>query len=119
MQWFIAKIIYEIICGNGTHCPQFDEQIRLISATDYQDALKTATGIGQAESLSFENQQNQLVQWKFMEVSELMLLHPLLHGAELYSCIREIDHPDGYRNMISTRAKQLSQNLPHAYHTFQ
>ena len=118
MHWFIAKIVYEIICGNGAHCPQFDEQLRLIAAPDYQDALKTATHIGQTECLSFENQQKNLVQWKFLEVSELMMLHPLLHGAELYSCIREIDHADGYRNMISNRAKQLHQNLPNAYHTF-
>lgn len=119
MHWFIAKIVYEIVCGDGAHCPQFDEQIRLISAPDHREALKTASGIGQAEALSFENHQQQMVQWKFLGVSELLQLHPMQHGAELYSCIREIDHPEGYRNMIGNREKQLHQHLPHAYHTFQ
>jgi hypothetical protein len=28
MRWFVAKIVYQIICGNGNHMPQFDEQLR-------------------------------------------------------------------------------------------
>ena len=30
MKWYLAKIVYRIICGEGNHTPQFDEQLRLI-----------------------------------------------------------------------------------------
>ena len=41
MKWYLAKLIYRIICGDGTHTPQFDEQLRLIHAEDDLYALRT------------------------------------------------------------------------------
>ncbi|MFA6946933.1 MAG: DUF4288 domain-containing protein, partial [Pedobacter sp.] len=32
MNWYVAKLIFRITCRNGNHQPQFDEQLRLISA---------------------------------------------------------------------------------------
>ena len=32
MNWYLAKFVYRIVCGNGNHIPQFDEQLRLITA---------------------------------------------------------------------------------------
>ncbi|MEP7129294.1 MAG: DUF4288 domain-containing protein, partial [Chitinophagales bacterium] len=29
MNWYLAKIVFRIICGDGLHQPQFDEQLRL------------------------------------------------------------------------------------------
>jgi hypothetical protein len=29
MQWYLAKLVFQIICGDGNHRPQFDEQLRL------------------------------------------------------------------------------------------
>ena len=34
MNWYLAKMVYRIICGDGNHTPQFDEQLRLIKAQD-------------------------------------------------------------------------------------
>ena len=34
MKWYLAKLVYRIICGEGNHKPQFDEQLRLIYAED-------------------------------------------------------------------------------------
>ena len=110
MNWYIAKIVYEIICGDGDHCPQFDEQLRLVSATDLKSAYEKAYQIGQQEAVTFPNSQQQLVQWKFVEVPELLLLHQIIDGAEVYSRITEIDNPQSYRNMLHTRARNLLQN---------
>lgn len=33
MNWYVAKLIFRITFGNGNHPPQFDEQLRLISAS--------------------------------------------------------------------------------------
>ena len=27
MNWFLAKIIFRIVCGNGDHAPQFDKAV--------------------------------------------------------------------------------------------
>lgn len=40
MNWYVAKLVFRITCGNGNHPPQFDEQLRLISATCEKEALK-------------------------------------------------------------------------------
>ena len=42
MNWYLAKIVYRIICGNGDHAAQFDEQLRLIYATNKEDAFYKA-----------------------------------------------------------------------------
>ena len=38
MNWYLTKIVYQIICGEGNHTAQFDEQLRLIAADDEQRA---------------------------------------------------------------------------------
>ncbi|MDQ3846676.1 MAG: DUF4288 domain-containing protein [Bacteroidota bacterium] len=39
MNWYLTKIIYRIICGNGDHKAQFDEQLRLVEASSKQEAF--------------------------------------------------------------------------------
>ena len=46
MNWYLAKIVYRIICGNGDHAAQFDEQLRLICATNKEDAFHKAQRTG-------------------------------------------------------------------------
>lgn len=110
MNWYIAKIVYEIICGDGGHCPQFDEQLRLVSAENATEAFQLANEMGVAEAMSFENEKKQLVQWKFIAVPELLLLQTQIHGAELFSRIREVDDVPQYKEIIYSRANSLKQN---------
>ena len=90
MTWFLAKIVYRIICGDGNHTPQFDEQVRLIYAYNSKEALVKSQTIGMQEEEVFYNQKQQLVQWKFVDVTELHSLDELSDGAEVYSQIKEI-----------------------------
>ena len=46
MNWYLSKIIFRIVCGEGQHTPQFDEQLRLIAASDEQEAFQKALAIG-------------------------------------------------------------------------
>ena len=45
MNWYMAKIVFRIICGEGHHTPQFDEQLRLIGATNEEEAFEKAKAI--------------------------------------------------------------------------
>lgn len=110
MNWFLAKIVYRIICGEGDHTPQFDEQLRLIVASDDAEAFKKATAIGKQEEDSFYNQSEKLVQWKFVNVSELYRIAELIDGAELYSRIEEKENGDLYTELVHKRAAHLQLN---------
>jgi hypothetical protein len=104
MKWYLAKIVFRIICGTGEHTPQFDEQLRLIWAEDNLEAFYKARQIGECESNIDLGPQ---VQWKFIDVSELHLLSELTDGAELYSRVNEEDDPDLYIRNTKKRAAHL------------
>ena len=109
MTCYLAKIIYQIVCGDGNHTPQFDEQLRLITACNYADAFNKATAVGYHEEHNFYNHYHKLVQWKFINVSELYCMTDYADGAEMYSCIKEIPDPKFYINEVHLKAKRLQQ----------
>jgi hypothetical protein len=107
MKWFVAKIIYQIICGDGKHASQFDEQLRLINAEDDLHAFYKARHIGESEEDDFLNHINKPVQWKFIDVSEIYKLDKLIDGAEICSRICEEDNADTYIRNVQLRSKYL------------
>lgn len=107
MNWYLAKLVYRVICGDGEHTPQFDEQLRLIYAIDDLHAFQKAQLIGDKEQETFLSYDERLVQWAFINVSELHKLDELKDGAEMYSQIYEEHHPEIYIRTIKSRAKYL------------
>lgn len=107
MNWYLVKIVFQIICGEGNHTAQFDEQLRLVSAEDEQEAFAKAQRIGITEEDSFFNQQKHLVQWKFIDVCELYKLSDLIDGAEIYSRIHEADDADHHVNIVRRKADYI------------
>ncbi|ASZ14400.1 DUF4288 domain-containing protein [Chitinophaga pendula] len=107
MQWFVAKVVYQIISGNGNHLPQFDEQLRLINADNKQAAWKKACEIGLQEQYAFKNQKQELVEWKFINVPELFMLDQLSDGMELYSRIEEPGNAATYLAWLQSKSAQL------------
>jgi hypothetical protein len=107
MNWYLSKIIFRIICGEGHHTPQFDEQLRLIAAHNEEEAFQKAKALGEQEQDRFYNQDQKLVQWKFINVAELYRLSGLLDGAEMYSRIQETDDPEGYIELANRRADHI------------
>ncbi len=113
MNWYLGKIIFRIICGEGQHTPQFDEQLRLIAAHDEEEAFRKAMAIGEREQDGFYNHEQQLVQWKFINVAELYLFSGLLDGAEMYSRIEETDDPEAYIHLVNRRADHIRASSTH------
>ena len=107
MKWYLAKLVYQVICGGGNHTPQFDEQLRLIYAEDELHAFNKARLIGDREAC-LEHIIRE-VQWKFIDVSELLLLHQLADGAEIYSRVNEEADANLYIRTIKMRAENLFQ----------
>lgn len=96
MNWYIAKIVFQIISGEGIHQPQFDEQLRLISADNEKQAFEKARTLGQQNQDRFTNYQKQTVKWEFIDVPELNQLNELTDGTELYYNIHEAQNAELY-----------------------
>ncbi len=109
MKWYLAKIVYRIICGEGSHTPQFDEQLRLVYAENDMHAFQKARLIGDGEEDNFLNNNQKPVHWKFINVSELHPLNDLIDGAEIYSKIGEEGNADSYTKLIKDRANYLHE----------
>jgi hypothetical protein len=109
MKWYLSKFVFQIICGDGNHTPQFDEQLRLIAASDEEEAFEKSVKMGEDGEDHFYNQNQQLVHWKFINVSELHRLTELIDGAELYSRINEVDDAEAYVNFVNQRAQSIHQ----------
>jgi hypothetical protein len=113
MNWYLTKLVFRIICGDGDHTPQFDEQLRLISAASKEDAFTKAKQLGEKEQETFYNRKHQLVQWQFINVSELYKLSELIDGAELYSRIEERDNAEVYIDIVNQKADNILETQTH------
>src|SRR5688500_12495847 len=107
MNWYLAKIVFRIICGDGDHTPQFDEQLRLVSAGNKEKAFHKANTIGRQEEETFFNSKQQLVQWQFVNVSEIYRLSELIDGAEMYSRIEEREDAEAYIHIVNKKAANI------------
>ncbi len=103
----MAKLVFRIICGEGEHTPQFDEQLRLVTGTTKEEAFQKAQDMGQQEEETFYNSKEQLVQWQFINISELYRLNELIDGAELYSRIEERENAEAYIYTINQKAEKI------------
>ena len=87
MQWYIAKLVYQIVNDKNLQSAQFDEQLRLIEAEDEFIAAHKATLLGARHEDKFLNVLNKVVHWKFIDVAEICKVNELCDGAEMYSRI--------------------------------
>lgn len=107
MNWYLTKMVFRIICGDGSHKAQFDEQLRLINASSKEEAFHKAQSLGMRTEELFFNHRQQLVQWQFISVSEMYQLQELIDGAELYSKVEETDDADSYLKFVHAKAEQI------------
>jgi hypothetical protein len=109
MKWYLAKIVYRIICGDGNHTAQFDEQLRLIEAEDDMHAFQKARIMGDHEEDKFIGDNQKPVHWKFIDVAELHPLNNLTDGLEIDSRISEEENAENYIRLIKKRANYLHE----------
>jgi hypothetical protein len=107
MNWYIAKIVFRIITGDGNHMPQFDEQLRLINANNEEEAFEKAQLLGHEEEDSFMNQKNQTVKWTFINIPELNRLPSLSDGIEIYSRVNEYENAKRYIDTVHKKAGNI------------
>ncbi|MBC7886330.1 MAG: DUF4288 domain-containing protein [Ferruginibacter sp.] len=109
MNWFLAKLVFRIVCGQGNHTPQFDEQLRLIYADDELHAFHKARLLGEGDCIKDQGEMAVHIKWKFIDVTELHPLAQVADGAEITSLIKEEANADLYIRSIQRAATQLLQ----------
>lgn len=102
MNWYLVKLVFQIVTGSKR--PQFDEQMRLVWADEANWALEKARVLGWLEQCQFTNDNNQIVQWKFIEVACIQKLQGLDDGVLLCSNTQEPTDCDEYLDGLRANA---------------
>ncbi|RLJ74686.1 DUF4288 domain-containing protein [Pedobacter alluvionis] len=108
MKWFAVNCIYQVICGEGNHTPQFNEQTRLIQAEGIKQALSKANLNAVHFNPSFNNCQGEQVIWKFLGVGGISEVAKLTDGVEVSSRIVEPKSVTQYLEKLAHRNKSLT-----------
>ena len=111
MTWYVTKMIFRISDANASQMIQFDEQWRLILATDKQAAIKKAETIGKSESETIVQQNGNKVMWEFMTVTDLFAFDAASDGSEIFSRIEQPDNISNYLHNLELRSAFVREGL--------
>jgi len=109
MRWFLVKIVFQIKTGASDRNHQFDESFRLLEANDIADAYNKAVQKGLAEQISFPNIYSEMVDWKFIDVPDVIDLGQLKDGIEIFTQTGEEKYPEEYIGAIRARASEMKK----------
>jgi hypothetical protein len=109
MNWYLVKLVFQVLSGEGIHTPQFDEQVRLIQADEVNWAYEKATVIGWLEQHSFLNSKEEKVEWKFIDVVEIHRIDDPEDGVLLCAMTEEPEDAQGYIQIIKEKAQKSLQ----------
>ncbi|MGM9479252.1 DUF4288 domain-containing protein [Pedobacter sp. GSP4] len=108
MKWFAVNCIYQVICGEGKHTPQFNEQTRLIQATGRAAALEKVRLNAANFNPPFNNCKGEKVVWKFIGVGGISEMEEPADGVEVSSKIIEPESVSQYLEKLEHRNKSLT-----------
>lgn len=111
MNWYLAKIVFQIITEKDENIHQFDEQLRLIKAENKAEAFHKAKMLGIEETDSFLSKKGEKVDWKFLDVTELIELMALQDKMEIYSKIEEQNDVESYLKYIKNKRMGIEQDV--------
>ncbi len=106
MNWYLAKLIFQVSSGMGFHTPQFDLQWRLIRADEVAWAYEKASVIGRLDESNFFNDREESVVWKFIEVADIHRIGTIEDGVHLFSTTEEPNEAGAYIKELKNRSQQ-------------
>lgn len=109
MNWYLAKLVFQILRKDSNGVPQFDEQLRLIRADEVGWAIEKARVLGWLEQTK-EKHKGCLLEWQFVEVADICKVEALEDGAQLSSCTIEPENAHQYIEMAKCNSTK-SLNL--------
>jgi Domain of unknown function (DUF4288) len=111
MNWYLIKIVFQVIINENDAIAKFDEQLRIIFAASKDAAFAKAQKLGRAEEECIINMRSSNpITWKFINVSSLYQLKELLDGAEIYFNTYETDSAEEYIDTINKKAAHIKNS---------
>jgi hypothetical protein len=111
MSWFLVKMVFRIICGNGQHKPQFDEQIRLVLSVNIKSAIEKSKQLAAEET-----KVSHMVQWKLVAITDIYPFNGGMDGAELFSKITEEEQEAAFIHTLQLKEKDIYHKQSFIYH---
>ncbi len=107
MNWYMVKLVFSVVSGSGLHTPQFDEQLRLISSHNPEEAYHKARILGLRNQDSFVNDKGGMVRWHFVAVADLLPIEEFKDGMELYTSTHETDDSSTYIRQVEQKGNYI------------
>lgn len=105
MEWFLVKVCFRVIYGNGNHKAQFNEQVRLVFAGNLAEAVEKLKriAINEAQDIICP------VNWQLVAVTEVMAISEEADGAEISSVFSETDDADEFMYLLKKKEAGIRQ----------
>lgn len=111
MKWFALRYIFQIVSGDGSYAPQFDEQLRLIHASDANDALSKGESQASGFHKPFRNCNGELVKWEFICIADLYEIEAPQDGVEVSSVVHEPANLTNFMDELRRREAFVQQHI--------
>lgn len=111
MNTYIAKLVFNINIGEGLHASQFDEQTILINAMSLEDAFHKARAQGKVLQEKFSNEEDQSVEWNFIDITDIFELKLYKNGEPLFSTTHEAHDSNSYIDYVHHRSQIIQTKL--------
>lgn len=110
MSWYIAKLVFRIVCEKEPEKAQFDEQLWLVNAESATEALFKGRRKGMNEEDSFRGMHTGRVRWQFIDVAEVNEIGEINDGMPVYSRVEETDDLRGYLITVQRKAQNIGEH---------
>ena len=104
MNAYLVTLVFQIAIENQTGNTQFDEQIRILKADCHEDAWEKAHTLGLEEEEHFFNIHKEKVSWKFIAPADVVPMHGLPDGGQVYSLTHETDDAEMFISRIQAKS---------------
>lgn len=88
MNWYIAKLVFNVNINHGEHRTQFDESFRMLEALNLEDAKEKAWQLGKCNDETFTNVHGDIIHWDFVAVEHIAPITRVTDGQEIFSQTR-------------------------------
>jgi hypothetical protein len=91
MNYYIAKLVFQIQVINAKRKIQYEEKLVCINASDMTYAYSRASALALKHETEFMNDNHHHLSWKFLGITDLVPMDKMEADLELYSEIKEQD----------------------------
>lgn len=110
MNWYLVKIIVQLLYNQPAGKTQFEEQLRLICAADTKAAIAKATGMLMNEEERCSSLQ-QHISCKPIAVTAVYPFSEMMDGAELFSANIETDYAASFIKTARVREQDILASI--------